>query len=136
MEPKLEIKSILLVDDNQTIRTLMKLALTQSFEVYLADSGETCIEIAEAKQPDAILLDVKMPGLDGPATLSRLRSKTQTAKIPIIFVTASVQSQELAEYKNYSVAGIIQKPFDPLELAGLIREICSNAAACQETNHR
>jgi CheY-like chemotaxis protein len=80
-------------------------------------SGAECLRVAHAEKPDVILLDVKMPGMDGPETLVQLKRNPKTASIPVIFLTASVQSHETEAYKKLDVIGIINKPFDPMTLA-------------------
>jgi CheY-like chemotaxis protein len=69
---------------------------------------------AAERRPDAILLDVMMPGLDGPATLERLRADPATAEIPVLFMTAKAQAGELTRFAALGVAGVIAKPFDPM----------------------
>lgn len=79
--------------------------------------------IASAFKPDVILLDVTMPGMDGPATLKTLRQQPRTAAIPVIFMTAKVQADEVAHYKSLGGLDVIAKPFDPMTLSATIRRI-------------
>ena len=116
-------RTILIVDDEDDIREVAQLSLevTAGWKVLAATCGESAIAIAGAEQPDAILLDVMMPRLDGPSTYARLQDEDATRKIPVIFLTAKVQSTDRERVAELGVQGIIAKPFDPLELA---REIC------------
>lgn len=79
--------------------------------------------MAERVAPDVILLDVMMPGLDGPTVFARLRERPVTARIPVIFMTAKVQTHELARYEALGAIGIIPKPFDPMTLADQVRRL-------------
>lgn len=81
-----------------------------------ANSGGDGIDRAIAEQPDTILLDVKLPGLDGPSTLAILQSNAATARIPVVFLTASVQAAERRQLETLGVRGVLSKPFDPLRL--------------------
>ncbi|MCU1372755.1 MAG: response regulator receiver protein, partial [Actinomycetia bacterium] len=76
------------------------------------------LAMARAEQPDAIILDVMMPGMDGPATLAELRADPATADIPVVFLTAKVQSIERRRLEELGAAGVVAKPFDPMTLAG------------------
>jgi CheY-like chemotaxis protein len=88
-----------------------------------AATGEEALDRARSEQPDAILLDVMMPGIDGPTTLAMLREEPSTAKIPVVFLTAKVQRQELESYVALGAAGVILKPFDVMTLADQIRQL-------------
>ena len=70
---------------------------------------------------DIILLDVMMPGMDGPTTLARLRDNAQTAEIPVVFMTARAQTRELELFRSLGAVGVIPKPFDPMTLAASVR---------------
>lgn len=123
------ISTVLVVDDEPHIRRIGELSLKNvgHMAVVLASSGAEAIALASAQQPDAILLDVMMPGMDGPMTLGSLRERSETAKIPVIFMTAKVQKQEVERYLRLGAAGVISKPFDPMTLADEIRRICAQA---------
>ncbi len=116
---------ILLIDDEDDIRTIAELSLgtVGGFEVVLADNGRRGVELALEERPDAILLDVMMPGMDGPTTLSAIREKAGGAQIPIIFMTAKIQSKEREGYLALGAAGVIPKPFDPMTLANEVKTI-------------
>jgi CheY-like chemotaxis protein len=116
---------VLVVDDSEDLRNVATVALSAvaKWEVLTAGSGSEAIEIAAREHPDAILLDVMMPSLDGPATVSRLRHKDVTKAIPVIFLTAKQQPSDLERFATYDVAGIIAKPFDPMTLASEVSRI-------------
>ena len=81
------------------------------------------LERLALKAPDLILLDVMMPGMDGPSTLKALREQPLTATTPVIFMTAKVQPYEVAEYKRLGALDVIAKPFDPMQLSATINAI-------------
>lgn len=111
-------KTILVIDDDDDIREIAQLTLEvgASWRVMTATSGADGIEIAKTSLPDAILLDVMMPGLDGPGTLSRLRDDPLTCDIPVVFLTAKARPAERDRLMALGVAGVLAKPFDPMEL--------------------
>lgn len=119
MEPR----RLLLVDDDADIRRIAQLSLQHvgGFEVVLAASGSEAVEMAQSSQPDAILLDVMMPGMDGLQTLAALRGLGPTADIPVVFLTAKVQPHEIDRYRALGAAGVICKPFDPLVMPQTLR---------------
>lgn len=115
---------ILYVDDEPDIREIaeMSLALNPEFEVRTAASGEEALTIAEQWRPQLILLDVMMPFMDGPETLARLRERPETQDIPVAFVTARAQRNEIQDFAMLGAAGVIAKPFDPISLAAQARK--------------
>ena len=115
-------KRILIVDDEDDIREVaqVSLELMGPYEVLTAASGRDGVNSARIHQPDAILLDVMMPGLDGPATLAELQADPATRDIPVLFLTAKTQTAERARLAKLGVAGILTKPFDPLQLASQV----------------
>jgi CheY-like chemotaxis protein len=117
-------RRVLLIDDEQDIREVAVLSLetVAGWTVFVAGSGEEGIAVAVAEQPDAILLDVMMPAMDGPTTFQRLRMNEATSAIPVIFLTAKVQPAEQRQFVELGVRGVIAKPFDPLRLAHLVAE--------------
>jgi CheY-like chemotaxis protein len=119
------IRKVLLVDDDPDIRALGEICLRKvgGWEVVLADSGGECLRQAVQEQSDVILLDVMMPGVDGPATLSALREDGATASIPVLFLTARVRRHEVEAYEALGVAAVIAKPFDPMTLPDQIRRV-------------
>jgi CheY-like chemotaxis protein len=110
---------VLVVDDEDDIRLIAAEALRRlgGWEVSTAASGAEALVVARERTPDAIVLDVMMPELDGPATLAALRAETATASIPVVFLTAKVQVAELQQLEQLNVAGVLPKPFDPVTLA-------------------
>lgn len=116
---------LLLIDDEADIREVAALALETigDYEVLTAANGLEGIERAVAAQPDAILLDVMMPGLDGPSTLERLKARQETRNIPVVFLTAKVRPSDRQYLTALGVRGIIAKPFNPLTLAEEVAEL-------------
>ena len=117
-------EKILMIDDEDDIRTVAQMSLQTvgGFQVVLAAHGEEGLEICKKEKPDLILLDVMMPGLDGPGTLKRLKENPESAHIPVVFLTAKAQQMELNELKTMGAAGVLTKPFDPMKLPDLLRE--------------
>lgn len=113
------LKTILYVEDESDIRTIAQIALEDigGFQVIYCASGFEAISVAKKRVPDLLLLDVMMPGLDGPTTLHELRKLPGYNIIPVIFMTAKIQVNEIAEYKGLGAIEVIQKPFDPMLLA-------------------
>lgn len=120
-----EIEKILYIEDEPDIQTIAQIALQDvgGFTLQSCSSGREAIEKAEAFGPDLVLLDVMMPGMDGPETLKELRKLTTMESVPVIFMTAKVQPQEIEEYKSLGAVDVIAKPFDPMSLADQIRTI-------------
>lgn len=123
--PRRPLKRILYVEDDPDIRTVATLALEAvgGFEVKVCASGREAIEAAPGFAPDLLLIDVMMPGLDGPSTLGELRKLPGTAAVPALFMTAKVQPSEVARYREIGVLDVIPKPFDPMTLAASVRAI-------------
>jgi len=115
---------ILHVDDEPDIRELVEisLGLDSELEVKSCSSGDDAITAAAEWSPDLILMDVMMPVMDGPQTLSHLREHAITAEIPVVFMTARAQARELAHFLSLGAAGVIPKPFDPMTLAGTLKQ--------------
>lgn len=116
---KKELKKILYVEDEADIRLIVQIALEDiaGFTLKSCANGYEAIDAVKTFEPDLILLDVMMPGLDGPATLQELKKLPQLKNTPVLFMTARVQERELAQYKEIGVHDIISKPFEPLILA-------------------
>jgi CheY-like chemotaxis protein/HPt (histidine-containing phosphotransfer) domain-containing protein len=114
---------ILHVDDEPDIREVveMSLGLDPTFTTRHCGSGQEGLSAAAEWQPDIILLDVMMPGMDGPATLAKLRGDSRTADIPVIFMTARAQAREADQFRALGAVGVIAKPFDPMTLAASVR---------------
>ena len=116
---------ILIIDDEDDIRQVaaMSLETVAGWDVVLASSGKQGIERASSEQPDAILLDVMMPDIDGPTTYQILKQNGNTAHIPVLLLTAKVQGQDRRKLDELGAAAILSKPFDPLTLAAQISEV-------------
>lgn len=116
---------ILYVDDEDDIREIaqMSLELEPKFSVHTCSSGAKALEEAADWQPDFILLDVMMPGMDGLETFRRLAEVPRTASIPVAFVTARTQTHQLEQYRALGAIGVVTKPFDPMALAGEVRKL-------------
>ena len=116
------LQRILYVEDEPDIQAVAKLALEMvgGFTVKICSSGEEAVREAEEFAPQMLLLDVMMPGMDGPSTLKALRELPILADIPVAFMTAKVQPQEVAYYKSLGARDVIAKPFDPMTLAAQV----------------
>ncbi|NJM97210.1 MAG: response regulator [Phormidesmis sp. RL_2_1] len=115
----MDTKRILIVDDDADIReaTQLCLEITGHWEVLKASNGPEGLELASSQQPDAILLDMMLPGMDGMTILTRLRENPETRQIPVIILTAKAQSSEQKTFGQLKVATIITKPYDPLTIS-------------------
>ncbi len=118
-------KRILVIDDEDDIREVAQLCLEQvaGWQVFTASSGPEGITKAAQVIPDAILLDVMMPELDGPSTYKQLQASPATAAIPVILLTAKVQASEQSKFADLGVQGVLAKPFDPLNLAAEVSRV-------------
>jgi CheY-like chemotaxis protein len=128
--------SVLYVDDDPDICEVVQatLCLISALDVYTAGSGEAAIALACELRPDLILMDVMMPGLDGPATLKRMREITPINEIPVIFLTAKVLPAEVAHLFQLGAIGVIGKPFDPLKLGDEILGLWKGSNAARGTS--
>lgn len=119
---KMTPRFILIIDDDPSILQVAKLTLKRAvgWKVAIANSGETGIALAEAEQPDAILLDMMMPVMDGLATLEKLKARAKTHHIPVIFLTAKTQASDRRQFYGAGVQGLIAKPFEPDDLAAKV----------------
>jgi len=117
-------RRILIIDDEEDIRQVAGLSLetVAGWEVSLANSGVQGMERAALERPDAILLDVMMPAMDGPTTFLQLQKNPATRAIPVILLTAKVQGSDQRRFAELGVAGILFKPFDPLTLSAQVSE--------------
>ena len=119
------IQKVMIVDDDEDIRLVCELAARRigHWDVVVAATGGEALESARSEQPDVILLDVMMPEMDGPTTLARLQGEPATAGIPVIFLTAKAQKQEVERYLQLGAIGVIVKPFEVETFAEDIRRI-------------
>lgn len=119
------LERILYIEDEADIQTIARLALESigGFVVETCSSGREGLDRVADFAPDLVLLDVMMPDMDGPATLRALRQLPGMAALPVVFMTAKVQPQEVAEYRARGALDVIAKPFDPMTLAAQVREI-------------
>jgi DNA-binding response OmpR family regulator len=109
---------VLIVDDEPDIREVARMSLESvaGWQVLVAADGRTGAEIARSEKPDAVLLDVMMPDLDGPATLALIREHCHSGDLPALFLTAKAQGFDAARLKELDAQGAIAKPFDPMTL--------------------
>lgn len=116
---------ILYVEDEQDIQMVARLALETlgGFKVEICSSGNEALEKITDFQPQLILLDVMMPGIDGPTTLGKLRELPQFSATPVIFMTAKVQPSEVAGYRQIGAVDVIPKPFDPMVLSSQVQAL-------------
>ena len=117
-------KRILIIDDEYRIREVVKMSLEMmaGWTALIASSGNEGLAIAIAQQPDAIILDMMMPEMDGIETLTQLRVNSQTENIPVLLLTAKFPPIESEQIEQLKVTAVIEKPFDPLGLPNLITQ--------------
>jgi CheY-like chemotaxis protein len=118
-------KRLLMIDDEEAIQTVVKFGVNMAagWEVLAANGGKLGIDIAQRELPDAILLDVMMPEMDGIDTFKALQANPLTANIPVIFLTAKAQTVERRQFNDLGVSGVITKPFNSLDLPEQIAKI-------------
>lgn len=118
-------KRVLIIDDEPGIRKIVEISLKAiaGWEVLLANSGQEGIAIAQTASPDAILLDMMMPGMDGVTTLTQIKADPGTASIPVILLTAKVLTNEQQQFSSLAIAGVITKPFKAPDLVKKIRSL-------------
>ena len=128
---KAKAQRILLVEDDDSIRivTRMSLAEVGGFVVLALGSGQEALDRAASFAPDLLVLDVSMPGLDGPQTLLALRKQPQLDGVPAVFLTAHTQASEVARLRSLGAVDVIAKPFDPAHLCERVRSVLDQAAA-------
>jgi diguanylate cyclase (GGDEF)-like protein len=119
------LKKLLYVDDDADIREIvqMSLSLDGTLEVFISDGGERALLKMQMEKPDLVVLDVMMPGMDGPTLLKRMRSDPALEQIPVIFMTAKASAEEIAKFRELSAIGVIAKPFDPMTLGGQVKAL-------------
>lgn len=126
---KAALERILLIEDDTDIQVVGQMALEAvgGYTVNVCSSGQEALAQVGAFDPDLILLDVMMPGMDGPTTLGHLRADPATKNIPIIFMTAKVQPAEVQSYQALGALNVIAKPFDPMTLAQTVQKMWHEA---------
>ena len=122
-----DLQRVLHIEDDPSIQEIVRIALeiVGGLTVKSCSSGAEGLDAAEAFAPQFILLDVMMPGMDGPQTLPHLREKPALDHVPVVFMTAKVQPPEIEEYQRMGAAHVITKPFDPMTLPQQVRTIWS-----------
>ncbi len=118
-------KRILVIDNEPYIQEVAQICLetTAGWEVLTASSGREGLLKAETEQPDAILLDVMMPDMDGVTTFQKLQDNPATRDIPVILLTAKIQAYDRRRYAELGIKATIAKPFNPLELASQVAQV-------------
>ena len=119
------LKTLLYVDDDPDIREIvqMSLSLDGQLNVLTSDGGERALLKMRVEHPDLVVLDVMMPGMDGPTLLKRMRQDPVLAHIPVIFMTAKASAEETERFRELSAIGVIAKPFDPMALGAQVRAL-------------
>ena len=119
------LKKILMIEDDLDIQAVARLALEMlgGFTVETCSRGRDALAAAPVFGPDLILLDVMMPGMDGPETLRHLRTLPQTQGVPVVFMTAKVMPHEVDQYKTLGALEVIRKPFNPMTLADTLQTL-------------
>jgi CheY-like chemotaxis protein len=121
-----DLQNVMYVEADPDIREIATLALKDvgGFTVKVCSSGQLALREVDGFAPQLILLDVMMPGMDGPETLEALRRKGSiTEATAVAFMTAKVHPEELARYRTLGITDVISKPFDPMTLADDLRTI-------------
>jgi two-component system, OmpR family, response regulator len=122
-----ELQRVLFVEDQLAILQIIELALAMvgGLEAHGFTSGRDAIACASSVRPQLLLLDVMMPDLDGPTTLGHLRGITGLETVPVVFLTAKVDSLQVERLHSLGAAAVLFKPFDPMTLADQLRKIWS-----------
>lgn len=130
------LKSVLYVDDEQDILDVMKMCLEEigNLVVHTVTDGKSIVSLVEKTKPDLILLDVMMPEVDGPATLIELRKNKQFDHIPVVFVTAKVQPDDIKIYTEMGAVAVVVKPFDPMEISAQVNAIWDQAVSAGDSS--
>lgn len=124
-----ELKHIMLVEDEPDIREIAAMTLSElgGFKLTICDSGQKALEQLQHEKPQLIMLDVMMPGMDGPTTYEKIKTMKNGEKVPVIFMTARVQAHEVEGYLEQGAIGVISKPFNPTTLAQEVYQLWSKA---------
>lgn len=124
----MDLERIMHVEDDDSIRAVAEIALTDvaGFTLLSCESGQSALAQAEAFAPQLILLDVMMPQMDGLQTLVALRQLPSLKTTPVVFMTAKIQQAEQKRYLDAGAIGIIEKPFEPMQLGDTLRRLYQN----------
>lgn len=119
------LKHILCIDDDENVLVIVQMCLESvgGFQVTCLENGINALNKIKAIKPDLILIDMMMPGVDGSSVLKSLKKEHETRNIPVIFMTARVQTEEIEEYYTLGADGVVPKPFDPMTLSEQLNEI-------------
>lgn len=120
-----ELKKILYAEDEPDIQSIAQMALEMmgGFELKTCQNGHEAVEAFSAFDPDLLLFDVMMPEMDGPTALEQIRQLQGDKEVPVVFMTAKVQPEEVAHLKEVGATAVIAKPFDPMTLAEQLQNI-------------
>ena len=129
--PAAPLNRILMIEDDLDIQAVARLVLETlgGFTVEVCSRGQEALETAPVFRPDMILLDVMMPGMDGPTTLMHLRALPDMEQVPVVFMTAKVMPDEIDHYKTLGALDVIRKPFDPMALSATLNTIWGKSGA-------
>ena len=120
---------VLLVDDEQAIRTICRVNLEgDGLAVVEARGGAEALEKIRSQHPSLVLLDVMMPGVDGWSVAERLAADEGTRSIPVVFLSARAAREDRLRAQELGAVGYVLKPFDPLQLAGTVRDVLERIA--------
>lgn len=119
------LKKILYAEDDSDIQTIVQVALWaySDLDLKICNNGQLLLDCVESYKPDLILLDIMMPVMDGLTTCRRLKLNDKTKNIPVVFLTAKAQVQEIEMYRNVGILGVLIKPFEPSTLANKLQEL-------------
>lgn len=120
-----KLTDIMLVEDESDIREVVSIALVDlgGFKLTICESGQQAIDEIVSANPQLILLDAMMPNMDGLTTFKKLKESPAGKDVPIIFMTARIQSSEIEEYEKLGAIGVIAKPFDPILLSAEVNRL-------------
>ena len=120
-----QLERILYAEDEADIQEVAVLALETvgGFNMKVCNTGKEALDAVTEYKPDLLLFDVMMPGMDGPSAFQEIRKIPGFESIPVVFMTAKVQPEEINNYKKLGAIDVIPKPFDPMSLSDTIRDI-------------
>ena len=118
-------KKLVIIDDEDDIREVLRHALefTRDWIIFDARDGQAGLELIQREHPDAVVLDVMMPKMNGREVFRAIRSDAATAEMPVIFLTASVQRKDIRELEELGPTAVLTKPFDPTDISERIAEL-------------